>query len=135
MKIYDYFVIFVIITKIIFVILALLLLSLKINHGEAPETPFMKNISFWKERVEFIFITNMSILLTYLFYPFREKPIAIDSHARTFLFVYGLLILLTAKLDLFIKESRWFYYIQRIFGGNYYQQYYSEEDEKSKEIK
>lgn len=125
---YDYFVVFIILIKVLFVVLSASLLYLKIKDEGKSQTETMKNISYWKERVEFIFIANMSILLCYLFYPRREKPIAIDNEARILLYVYGLLILLTAKWDLFIKESKWFYYLQRIFGGNYYKKYYSEEE-------
>lgn len=125
---YDYFVVFIIIIKILFVLLSASLLYLKIKDNGKPESETMKNISYWKERVEFVFIANMSILLAYLFYPRREKPIPIDNEARILLYVYGLVILLTAKWDLFIKESKWFYYLQRIFGGNYYKKYYSEEE-------
>lgn len=76
---YDYFVVFIVIIKISFFILSLSLIYLKIkNHGK-PETETMKTLTYWKERVEFIFILDIAILLTYLFYPKREKPIPIDN--------------------------------------------------------
>ena len=124
---YDYFVVFIVIIKISFFILSLSLIYLKIkNHGKS-ETEIMKNLTYWKERVEFVFILDIAILLTYLFYPKREKPIPIDNVSRSLLFAYGILISLTAKWDLFFKESRWVFYFQRILGGNYYKEYTSDE--------
>ena len=114
---YNYFIIFVIAINFLFVILSTLLFFIN-KYGN--ETDTEGKLLYWKERVEFIFIVNMSIILLYLFYTFREKPIAIDKESQILLFVYGILILLTAKWDLFISESKWFYNLQRIFGGNYY---------------
>jgi hypothetical protein len=102
---YDYFVVFIVIVKISFFILSFSLIYLKIKTHGQPETEIMKNLTYWKERVEFVFILDIAILLTYLFYPKREKPIPIDNISRNLLFAYGILIMLTAKWDLFFKED------------------------------
>ena len=126
-KSYDYFILYIIIVKISFFILSFSLIYLKIkNHGK-PETETMKHLTYWKERVEFVFIANIAILLIYLFYPRREKPIVLDNVSRSLLFAYGILILLTAKWDLFFKEDKWMFYFQRVLGGNYYKEYTDDE--------
>ncbi len=126
-SLYDYFVVFIVVVKISFFILSFSLIYLKIkNHGK-PDTETMKNLTYWKERVEFIFILDIAILLTYLFYPKREKHIPLDNVSRDLLFAYGILILLTAKWDLFFKEDKWVFYFQRVLGGNYYKEYTPDE--------
>jgi len=125
---YDYFIVFIFIIKIVFVVLACTLLYLKIKNSGQPETKTMTNIAYWKERVEFFFVANISIFLVYLFYPWRDKPLQIGYEPRLLLFFYGILILLTDKWDLFFQESKWFYYFQRVFGGNFYKKYYSSEE-------
>jgi hypothetical protein len=124
---YDYFVVFIVIVKISFFILSFSLIYLKIKTHGQPETEIMKNLTYWKERVEFVFILDIAILLTYLFYPKREKPIPIDNISRNLLFAYGILIMLTAKWDLFFKEDKWVFYFQRVLGGNYYKEYTADE--------
>jgi len=103
MKGYDYFVIFIVAVKALYVSLALYLFYLKeMRHGSregsgAKEMETISRVSYWKERVELVFIVNMSILLVYLFYPWREKPLPIDGDARSLLFAYGIVILFAAK--------------------------------------
>jgi len=103
MKGYDYFVIFIVVVKALYVSLALYLFYLKeMWHGNregsgAKEMETISRVSYWKERVELVFIVNMSILLVYLFYPWREKPLPIDRDARSLLFAYGIVILFAAK--------------------------------------
>ena len=80
---------------------------------------FLKKINYWRDRVEFIFIANMAIILMYLFYPGKEKQRVIDSEARLLLFSYGSLIILTAKWGIFFNESKWFEYFQDILGKNF----------------
>jgi hypothetical protein len=96
MKGYDYFVIFIVAVKVLYVSLAVYLFYLKAKDGSR-EMETITKVSYWKERVELVFIVNMSILLVYLFYPWREKPLLIDRDARNLLFAYGIVILFAAK--------------------------------------
>jgi len=128
MKFYDYFIFYIVFIKICFFILSFSVIYLKIKNNDKSETETMKNLTYWKERFEFLFISNIAILLVYLFYPMREKPMQIDTTSRNLLFSYGFLIFLTAKWDLFFEENKWFFYFQRVLGGNYYKKYSREEE-------
>lgn len=74
---------------------------------------------YWKDRSEFVFIFMMAILCMYIFSPFnRGKNIVIDEHTRILLFVYGIIIFITADWNLFFHEAKWFKYVQRIIGDS-----------------
>ena len=47
-----------------------------------------------------------------------EKNIVIDEHTRILLFIYGIIILITADWNLFFHEAKWFKYVQRIIGDS-----------------
>ena len=112
MERFDKYVIFVFFFKILFVILAVLhiyfIVKVKTNYKT------YKKIVFWKERVEFIFIFLMSIMLMYMFYPRSTKPIIIDFETKLLLFIFGIIILIEAKWDVFIEESPDFKKLQKI---------------------
>ena len=99
----DLFIIFIILIKIIFVFSAIghLILSHSTNPNAANLDP---KLLYWKERTEFIFIISMSILLIYHFNPhFSKTPVSEETEFLFFLF--GLILIFTAKWSLFIKES------------------------------
>jgi hypothetical protein len=111
----DYFskyVIFTFFFKILFVILAVLHLYFKVKGKADSETD--KKIVFWKERIEFVFIFLMSFMLMYLFYPRSTKPIILDFETKVLLFVFGIITLIGAKWDIFIKESPVFKKVQEV---------------------
>jgi hypothetical protein len=102
----DYFVFFIILIKIVFIISAIghLILSHSGNDKAAKLDP---KLVYWKERAEFIFIISMSILLIYHFNPrFSKKPIGEESALLFFLF--GWILIFTAKWSLFITEAPWY---------------------------
>ena len=109
---FDKYVIFVFFFKILFVILAILHLYFKVKGKADSETD--KKIVFWKERIEFVFIFLMSFMLMYLFYPRSTKPIILDFETKALLFVFGIITLIGAKWDIFIKESPIFKKVQKI---------------------
>ncbi len=76
-----------------------------------------KKVLYWKERFEFIFIAAMSILLIYLFNPRSNKNIVLDKETKILLFLFGFILLITAKWDIFIKESPIFARIQKSIGS------------------
>lgn len=109
---FDKYVTFVFFFKILFVILAVLHLYYTVKGKADSEKD--KKIVFWKERIEFVFIFLMSLMLMYLFYPRSTKPIIIDFETKLLLFVFGIIILIGAKWDIFFKESPVLKKIQKI---------------------
>jgi len=109
---FDKYVTFVFFFKILFAILALLHLYFTVKGKANSEKD--KKVEYWKERVEFVFIVLMSFMLMYLFYPRSTKPIIIDYETKLLLFIFGIIILIGAKWDIFIKESPVFKKIQKV---------------------
>jgi len=105
------FVCFIVFIKILFVLFAVLEKYYKYKNEE--NTPNSKWAIYWKERLEFIFIICMSFLCIILFYPFTKKPLVIDKDVRLLIFVYGIVILMTANWHLFIDNlPPWVKYVQ-----------------------
>jgi hypothetical protein len=89
---------------------------LKLN-GKS-DTDVYKKISKAKERVEFVFVILMAILLIFLFNPRHDRSIQIDNETKILLYLFGFILLLTAKWDTFIEEAPWFKKVQEIIGKN-----------------
>ncbi len=109
---FDMFITLIFIVKILFIVLAISRLVLKAKWPE--EKSKLKNIEFWKERMEFIFVTLMSILLIYLFNPRSNKVNQIDGETKLLLYLFGFVLLLTENWSSFIHESEWFKKLQSI---------------------
>jgi len=75
-----------------------------------------KNIVYWKERFEFVFVLLMAILLIYLFNPRKERMVMIDGETKILFYLFGFVLLITAKWGDFFHESKWFKYIQGSIG-------------------
>lgn len=102
----DFFIFFIILIKIVFIISAIghLILSHSTNAKAEKIDP---KLLYWKERTEFIFIISMSILLIYHFHPrLSKKPISEETALLFFLF--GWILIITAKWGLFFKEAHWY---------------------------
>jgi hypothetical protein len=99
----DMYVTFIFIVKIVFFILAVAHIYLTVKGKD--NTELDNKIIFWKERIEFVFIVLMSILLMYTFFPRRQIPIPIDYEMRILFYLFGFILILTAKWDIFFKES------------------------------
>jgi L-asparagine transporter-like permease len=112
MEKFDIYIGFIIFIKVGFVILAITHLYLKFKHEEHSETD--KKIVFWKERLEFIFIILMAVLLIYLFKPDSDRSMLITHETKILLYLFGFILLITAKWDDFLKESPFFKMIQKI---------------------
>ena len=104
----DFFVVFIIFIKIVFVVAA-------IGHVVLTHLPasIAKHINvsdaklvYWKERSEFIFIASMACLLIYHFRPGHLKPISKETSILFFLF--GWILIITAKWNLFFTEASWY---------------------------
>lgn len=105
-KLIDYLIFFIILVKIIFIISAIG--HIYFSHSTMKQA---KNIDdkllYFKERTEFIFIISMSILLIYHFNPrFSKTPI--NSETSLLFFLFGWILIITAKWSLFITEAPWY---------------------------
>jgi hypothetical protein len=112
---YDMYVTFIFLIKIGFILMAISHIYLK-SKGEE-KSDLDKKVLYWKERFEFIFIAAMSILLIYLFNPRKDKNMLIDKETKVLLFLFGFILLITAKWGIFFKESHLFVRIQKSIGS------------------
>jgi hypothetical protein len=102
----DYFVFFIILVKIVFILSAIghVILSHSTSSQAKKIDP---KLMYWKERTEFIFIISMSILLIYHFNPrLSKKPVGEETALLFFLF--GWILIFTAKWSLFVHEAPWY---------------------------
>ena len=102
------------ITKILFIFLALIHVYLNLWHKSDPNLD--KNIIFWKERIEFIFIFLMSCLLIHLCFPPFNKGTIISGETKLLIYLFGIILLVTAKWENFFKGSRFIGDVQKILG-------------------
>ena len=110
MNYYSSYIILVFIVKIIFVVLAVTHIYLKAK-GKI-DSSLDKNIVYWKDRFEFIFAFLMAFLLLYLFNPMQGKSVIISGETKLLLYLFGFVLLITAKWGAFIEESKWFITLQ-----------------------
>ena len=99
---YHIYIIFIIMIKVGFILLAVSHVYLKSKGQEHSELD--EAILYWKDRVEFIFVVAMALLLIYLFNPRRKIPITIDNETKIILTLFGLILIITAKWSLFFIE-------------------------------
>jgi len=114
MKYFDMYIAFVFAIKVGFILLALTHLYYKTKGEE--ESKNNKTVLYWKDRLEFTFVFLMSLLLIYLFNPRYNRLNMIDNEAKILLFLFGFILILTAKWSVFFEESKWFSTVQEIAG-------------------
>lgn len=108
----DFYVFFLIIIKTIFVIAALGHLILA--HTTSSFDKYDTKLVYWKERTEFIFVVSMAVLSIYYFHPFiKSNPMS--SETRLLFFLFGWVLLVTAKWKIFVTEAPWFQKISNSF--------------------
>jgi len=100
---YNLYIVFIIMIKVGFILLAVSHLYLKAKGEEHSELD--EKILYWKERVEFIFVIGMALLLVYLFNPIRKIPVIIDNETKVLLTLFGFLLIITARWSLFFRET------------------------------
>jgi hypothetical protein len=100
--------------KICFISMSVIHIYLKVK-GES-DSDLDKKVFYWKERFEFIFLLLMAILLIYLFSPGKERNVIIDGETKVLLYLFGIVLLITAKWDDFFHEAKWFQYLQKSVG-------------------
>ena len=109
---YASFVIFIYVLKIAFVILSLAKLYL---IKKDPKNKWIDTIIYWKDRIEFIFVICMALLLIYVFLP-SSKNTPLDKHTQMLFLLFGALLLFTAKWEIFVSESQTIKTLQKIVG-------------------
>jgi hypothetical protein len=60
----------------------------------------------------------MAVLLIYLFSPGKEKTVMIDGETKLLLYLFGFVLLITAKWGDFFHEAEWFQYLQKSVGSS-----------------
>ena len=94
---------FIFLIKIGFIIMTITHIYLQAKGKKKSDLD--KNILYWKERFEFIFIAMMSILLIYLFNPRVDRSVLIDKETKILLYLFGFILLITAKWNLFTNYT------------------------------
>ena len=112
MSYFRKYVTLIVLIKVIFVILAASHLYFTFKGKEDSEKD--KKVVYWKERVEFVFITFMSIMLIYLFNPRENRETLLDFETKLLLYLFGFILLITAKWGKFFKENPFFKKFQEV---------------------
>jgi hypothetical protein len=108
----DYYVVFLIIIKCIFVASALG--HLVLSHTNTSFDKYDTALLYWKERTEFIFIVSMALLLIYYFHPsIKSDPMSHET--KLLFFLFGWVLLITANWKIFVTEAPWFEEISGAF--------------------
>jgi hypothetical protein len=110
--VYDKYILLVIAIKVLFVVFSVSHLIMKIKHEEGTELD--EKFLFWKERIEFVFIVLMSLLLIYLFNPRQNHTEYLTFETKFLLYIFGFIMLFTSKWGIFIHESPIFKRFQSI---------------------
>ena len=108
---YIYFIIFI---KILFIIMAICHLYYK-SKGEE-NSDINKKVVYWKERLEFIFVILMALLLIYVFNPRFSHVNLLTKEIQILLYLFGFILVITADWNVFFHESKWFKNLQKIIG-------------------
>ena len=114
MKYFDNYITLIFIIKVIFIVLAISNIYFKIKGDE--NSSVATEIKYWKEHLEFIFIFFMALLIIYLFSPRANRTTMIDRETKFLFYLFGFVLLITAKWQVFFKESKGLMYLQKIVG-------------------
>ena len=108
-KILEKIVYFIIFIKIIFLISAIGSIFFEhYNKTSAKSKLLDLKFSYWKERMEFIFTICMALLLIFIFNPWHKNQIYITKEMGLLFYLFGFILIITAKWGVFIKESSWY---------------------------
>ena len=110
MNLYDYFISYIILNKLIIVLFGIWHYYLVKTNKEG--TKLANILVYWKERCEFMFIISMALLCIHLFNPFLDRRVPINRETQILLFAFGIIILITSDWNIFFNESRWLSVLQ-----------------------
>jgi len=109
MNILTNYVRFIVLIKCVFLYFAITAAIIKSKLKKNPtndklEKEYEEKI-YLKERIELLFKFCMSVLLIYVFFPQRKVPIPIDFEMRILFYLFGFILLLTAKWKSIMHDS------------------------------
>ena len=102
--------------KFVFIILAITQIYLRVS--KATNYELVNTVDYWKSRLEFVFVFLMAILLIYLFVPPMNKSVEVTGESKLLLYLFGIILLTTAKWGDFFSESQFLIKLQDILGVN-----------------
>jgi hypothetical protein len=116
---FDNYVSFIIFIKILFILFAVMtfILKTKIKYSKNNDKKIISiynNLSLCKETLELFFIISTAIVCIIVFCPFYKDQVIIDKHTRLLLFLYGIIIIITADWSVLTKLPSWFTDVQKI---------------------
>ena len=112
---YELYIYLIFTVKIIFIILALT--NRYLIFKKKQNTALYKTVSYWKPRTDFIFTFLMSILLIFLFYPNPNNiSVNITGETKLLMFLFGIVLIITAQWNTFVTQAKWFTELQQIIG-------------------
>ena len=109
---YTIYISFIVFVKFALVCLAITHLYLKFKKETDSELD--QRIVYFKEKIEFVFIALMACLLIYLFSPRIDRSDLIQKETKFVLYLFGFILLITAKWGDFFKETIYFQQFQYI---------------------
>jgi hypothetical protein len=109
---YNKFILLLIILKVLFILLAMVNFYYRRN-GQS-NTKQDKQVLYWKSHIEFIFTILMACLLIYVFNPIHGKQVTVSNETKTLFFMFGFVLIITSKWELFIKTSKLFKDLQHV---------------------
>jgi hypothetical protein len=111
----DFFILFIIFIKVTFLLSAIANAISSRSHNVKVQL-LQPKFKWLKERTEFIFVSSMALLLIIYFRP--GSNLQVYGKSRILFFIFGIILMLTANWDLFIKESYWIKLLSGTFGLN-----------------
>ena len=109
MNYYTNYVRFIFLVKLIFLYFMISSGYDHVRYKKNPKNASLKlayeNNMYFKERFELLFKFLMSMLLIYVFFPRRKVPMPLDSETRILLYLFGWILILSAKWSTIIEES------------------------------
>lgn len=102
----NVFVIFIIFVKIIFLLCLIGEITFHHYHKYSPQSKYWdKTLKYWHERAEFTFTICISILLIFIFLPFKNNIVYITKEMSILFCIFGIIALIRAKWS-FVFENK-----------------------------